>query len=69
MEPTNLRGGYERVLPGCSGGRDHLPVENVEGPMLDTRRGFDYGHDGSSRRVPTLPPASDLFGPGVEPRA
>ena len=32
---------YERVLPGRPGGRDHLPEENVEGPMLDTRRGFD----------------------------
>ena len=32
---------YERVLRGRPGGRDHLPEENVEGPMLDTRRGFD----------------------------
>ena len=32
-----LRTGSARVLWG----RDHLPEENVEGPMLDTRRGFD----------------------------
>ena len=38
MEPiTGSTNGF------CQGalGRDHLPEENVEGPMLDTRRGFD----------------------------